>query len=195
MRALAERDAALVLSYQHTYEPQNPEARPGEADYLATYDLASFNGRDTSSDMVVLKPASHGRSLEVLMILRANHPYKGTWAHPGGFLNHNEPIVEGAIREAGEEANMKLAEADVEYVGHYDHPDRDPRGAVKMNVSMTFVPIGTTPRAGDDAKQSRFIPLAKIFDGSYPICGDHRLSIRDAVAHLLNVDVPPPLKR
>ena len=38
-------------------------------------------------------------SPEVLLIKRANEPYKDCWALPGGFLDMNETIEEATNRE------------------------------------------------------------------------------------------------
>jgi ADP-ribose pyrophosphatase YjhB (NUDIX family) len=45
----------------------------------------------------------------VLMCRRAIEPRRGFWTLPAGYLEHGETIEEGAIREAWEEAEAKIA--------------------------------------------------------------------------------------
>lgn len=44
----------------------------------------------------------------ILLIERKNHPGKGLLALPGGFIEHNERLIEGAIRETKEETNLTI---------------------------------------------------------------------------------------
>jgi ADP-ribose pyrophosphatase YjhB (NUDIX family) len=50
---------------------------------------------------------STGRT-RVLLVRRAIQPRKGYWTVPGGFLENGESTVEGAIREAQEEAGADI---------------------------------------------------------------------------------------
>ena len=43
-----------------------------------------------------------------LMCRRAIHPRKGFWTLPAGYLEHGETPLEGALREAREEANAEI---------------------------------------------------------------------------------------
>lgn len=43
-----------------------------------------------------------------LMCRRAINPRKGYWTLPAGFLEHGETPIEGAVREAREEANAEI---------------------------------------------------------------------------------------
>lgn len=45
---------------------------------------------------------------QVLLCRRANNPRSGFWTLPAGFLENNETIVDGAIRETYEEANAEV---------------------------------------------------------------------------------------
>ena len=44
-----------------------------------------------------------GSSINILLIERGINPFKASWALPGGFLNINETVEEGAKRELSEE--------------------------------------------------------------------------------------------
>jgi 8-oxo-dGTP diphosphatase len=105
----------------------------------------------------------------VLVIERRNDP--AGWALPGGFVDVGETVEAAAIREAREETGL-----DVELVtllGVYSDPGRDPRG---HSVSVAFVARAHgTPRAGDDARNSRWIDPAS----PPPLVFDHAQILRD----------------
>ena len=48
-----------------------------------------------------------GTSINILLVERGIDPYKGSWALPGGFLNMDETVEEGAKRELYEETNVE----------------------------------------------------------------------------------------
>ena len=43
----------------------------------------------------------------LLLIKRTNPPAAGSWSLPAGFLEYDEPPVEGAVRELREETNLR----------------------------------------------------------------------------------------
>ena len=67
----------------------------GQEEYLASYDISAYDRPSVTADAVISDPA--GR---ILLVKRKNHPYKGCWALPGGFVNRNETTAEAAVREA-----------------------------------------------------------------------------------------------
>ena len=71
--------------------------------------------------------------LNVLLIRRANEPFKDYWAFPGGYVDIEETIDNAVHREVEEEtniANVSLKRFDV-----FDAIDRDPR---ERTVSVVF---------------------------------------------------------
>ena len=46
----------------------------------------------------------------IVLVKRANPPFQGQWALPGGMLDGNESIQEAAVREALEETGMTLTD-------------------------------------------------------------------------------------
>jgi ADP-ribose pyrophosphatase YjhB (NUDIX family) len=57
---------------------------------------------------------------EIVLIRRAIPPGVGTWAQPGGFLEADETVMQGAVRETLEETGLTVAPTGI--VGIYPQP-------------------------------------------------------------------------
>ncbi|WPO70226.1 NUDIX hydrolase [Streptomyces sp. KN37] len=98
----------------------------------------------------------------VLLIERRWAPFKGQWALPGGHVDPGETSRVAAARELGEEAGVYAAPGELEPIGVFDQPDRDPRGRyVTVAYHLTVVP-GTIVEAGDDAANAQWWPLSDL---------------------------------
>lgn len=71
--------------------------------------------------------------LKVLLIQRAQEPFKDYWALPGGFAEVGEQLDETARRELKEETNLENIFLEQLYT--FSKPDRDPREHV---VSVAY---------------------------------------------------------
>lgn len=110
--------------------------------------------------------------LQVLVIERANEPYGGQVALPGGFLRDGEDLREAAERELGEETGLDGGQLHLEQLATYGDPGRDPRGRVVTVVYLAIAPDLPVPAAGSDARAARWEPVDKVrrtlaFDHSY----------------------------
>ena len=104
----------------------------------------------------------------IVLIKRKNFPLG--WALPGGCVDVGETCEAAAIREAEEETGLKVE--NVEFLGIYDDPDREPRGhAVSAAYNCT---AKGTPVAADDAIDSKVIDPHAVGD----LCFDHNRIIR-----------------
>ena len=88
--------------------------------FLASYDINQYDRPSIAADIAVF---SIGRklaeeldyrrlptkTLRLLMIRRAEQPYQGEWALPGGFMQQGETIQETARRELKEETGTDKA--------------------------------------------------------------------------------------
>lgn len=120
------------------------------AEFLAEYDLKKYDRPSVTLDNVIFK--SDERGLSVLLIRRRNHPFIEDLAFPGGFLEMDEDLAEGAARELYEETGVTGIEP-VE-LGVYGRPGRDPRGRIITVAFVSRLPEGACPKADDDAKDA-----------------------------------------
>ncbi|MCZ0984017.1 NUDIX hydrolase [Streptomyces diastatochromogenes] len=91
------------------------------------------------------------RDGKILFVERGWEPHKGDLALPGGYVNAGETARAAAAREFKEETGVVVREEDLELVGFYDAPDRDPRGRFVSVAFAVTVPAGAQATAGDDA--------------------------------------------
>ncbi len=89
----------------------------------------------------------------VLLVRRANPPFRGRWALPGGFVELGETCEAACVREAREETGLQVSVGQL--VGVYSDPDRDPRGHTVSPVYLCAV-VGGETRGGDDASEARW---------------------------------------
>lgn len=100
-------------------------------------------------DAVILRKSNE---YELLLIKRKNEPFKDCWALPGGFVDENEDLKAAAIRELEEETQIKVT--DLEQIGAFGKPFRDPRGHMISVAYFGIVPENTIAVAADDAKET-----------------------------------------
>jgi 8-oxo-dGTP diphosphatase len=117
--------------------------------------------------------------LRLLLIRRANDPYEGWWALPGGFVDLEEDLLPACRRELGEETG--LSGGAMVQVGAYGKPGRDPRG---RNVTVAYLalvgPQQCVARAGDDAADAAWVDVRALPDLAF----DHAEIIGDGLALL-----------
>ena len=94
-----------------------------EAEFLATYDPTAFPNVAITVDMVLLAVVD-GHLCAVLQ-QRGEHPAKGKWALPGGFVGATESLDQAAIRVLAAKAHIEGVW--LEQLYSFGDPDRDPR--------------------------------------------------------------------
>lgn len=118
---------------------------------------------------------SDGEETHVLLVQRKYDPYQGLWALPGGFLNDEEPLEEGAKRELEEETGLKAE--NLEQIRAYGIPDRDPRG---RTVSIGFwgeVENIAKVKGSDDAELAEWHDVQRLPDLAF----DHDIIVKEAL--------------
>jgi len=98
--------------------------------------------------------------LQVLLIQRANEPFRGKWAFPGGFLEMEETTRQGALRELSEETGIVPDYLEQFYT--FSAIDRDPRERVISVAYIGLVNGVKEPFPGDDAAKARWYPISKL---------------------------------
>ena len=89
--------------------------------------------------------------LKVLLVKRANAPFQGEWALPGGLVALDESLEEGARRELQEETGV--AGVYLEQLYTFGKPDRDPRERVITVAYYALIPTDEVEiRAATDAE-------------------------------------------
>lgn len=97
-------------------------------------------------------------ALHVLLIQRANDPFKGRWALPGGFLDQGENLDECARRELAEETGVSGVY--LEQLYSFGDVGRDPRGWVVTVAYFALVPEGSLDiAAASDAADAQWFAL------------------------------------
>lgn len=101
-----------------------------------------------SVDIVIIRKLEN--DYQVLLIKRAQQPYQGCYALPGGFVDIEETLEDAAARELLEETGIIVE--NLIQIQTFSEVNRDPRGRV---ISTAFCGIllnnDTQPRAGSDA--------------------------------------------
>lgn len=109
---------------------------------------------------------------KIVLIKRANEPFKGYYALPGGIVEYGEKVEDALLREVEEETGLKGKI--YKLVGVYSDPNRDPRGHF---VSVCFVvKCKGELRAGSDAKEVGLFDLKNLPKLAF----DHEKMIKDA---------------
>ena len=94
---------------------------------------------------------------ETLLIRRKYEPFEGSWAFPGGFVEDNETVIDGAARELEEETGV--TGVSLTQFGTYADPGRDPRGRTVAVVYWAILEMKPVSNAGDDAADCGWFPL------------------------------------
>lgn len=117
-------------------------------------------------------------ALQVLVITRANDPFRGQRALPGGFLRKDEDIEAAAIRELREETGLDGTRLKLEQLRAYGNPERDPRGRIVTIAYLAIMPDLPLPTAGSDARSAEWAPVDKVRGA---LAFDHGEILDDAV--------------
>ncbi len=127
------------------------------------------------------------QSGHLLMVVRGSSPGKNLWALPGGFLEQDEFLMCGALRELEEETKIdcpaKVLRGSLKGSGVFDHPRRSARGRTVTHAFHFELPPGPLPKVkgSDDAKHAMWVPFNEI--DSSKIFEDHF----DIITHFINI--------
>lgn len=119
-------------------------------------------------------------ALRVLLIQRAQSPFAGHWALPGGFVHPHERLGEAAVRELREETGVITNR--LQQLHAFGAPGRDPRG---WTITIAFLAlIGadaiTLATAHDEVRDAAWFALPELPELAF----DHALIIACAERYL-----------
>lgn len=96
--------------------------------------------------------ASEGK---VLLVRRAHHLLEGgKWAIPGGYLDQNETLEEGVLRELLEETGWKGTNPTLFSINANPHARHDPSQNVR--ISYAIEPVGKTGEKDKETLEVRW---------------------------------------
>lgn len=176
MKYISENTSNFLIKWkQNNQEVYDRIAREFRIvrEYKDSWYMAPYAPTFVTTDTVVVC-CNH-----VLMIKRKSAPGEGLYALPGGFLNQNEKIVDGAIRELKEETKIKVPEkvlfGSIKNKEVFDDPNRSLRGrtithAFYIELNDDFLP---KVKGSDDAVSAEWIPLSNISAMKDKLFEDH----------------------
>lgn len=117
----------------------------------------------------------------ILLVRRKNAPGKDKWAIPGGFVNVDETILDGMIRELREETGVELPErvlrGSIINTTVIDTPDRSERGRIITHVYHIKLDhkSGRLPKVtgGSDATEARWFRFDEVTAMKSELYEDH----------------------
>jgi 8-oxo-dGTP diphosphatase len=132
--------------------------RREEREFLASYDAARFPHPSVTADVAVLTVG--GGRLQAVLIRRAEHPDRGRWGLPGGFVCMDESLDRAAARVLRDKAGLEGVFLEQLYT--FGEPGRDPRTRVISVAHYALVEPGTLdlPGNGDLCLASLHVPWA-----------------------------------
>lgn len=97
-----------------------------ERAFLADYDVSKFERPSVAVDVSLL--AVRGDKLVTWLVRRNEHPHRGRWALPGGFVRMHESLDDAAARVLADKSGLRGVFLEQLYT--FGAPGRDPRTRV-----------------------------------------------------------------
>ncbi len=166
-------------------------AGPDEAAFLARYRPGDFARPSVTVDIVAFSILDG--ELRVLLVRRGEHPFKGAWALPGGFVrvgdghkDQGEDLAAAAARELQEETSLHPNDVFLEQVGAFGRAGRDPRMRVITVAYTALIRPDLVPlvHAGGDAAVAEWHAVDRLGHGQLELAFDHAEIIERATAHV-----------
>jgi bifunctional NMN adenylyltransferase/nudix hydrolase len=142
-------------------------------EHSAMWSKTKFPVTFTTVDALVIKSGC------ALVIKRGSKLGKDQYALAGGYLDINETIEDGMLRELKEETKISVPrnvlKGSIKDVKVFDHPKRSLRGRIITHVHLIDLGFGQLPdvKGGDDASSAEWIPIADIMTMEDTFFEDH----------------------
>lgn len=152
-----------------------------EHEYLAHYDASSYPSPIVTVDSVLF--TLWQEQLCVLLVQRANHPQRGWWGLPGGFIDmqKDDSTRATALRKLREKTTVNPPW--LEQLATFSGPERDPRGWSLTTAWYALIAAEDCQAESDDVSDAQWQPLAGLASRS-DIAFDHQQIIADALKRL-----------
>ena len=145
---IAEHD--YIRKYKEDHKFRNPEI--------------PYNPNNTAVDGCITQ------SGHILLIERKDHPGAGLVAMPGGFLNDDETLLDGMMRECWEETKLKVTprvlRGSITGMNVFDDAHRSARGRILSNTFRIELEPSTDGlpkvKGRSDAKRAFWLPLSEL---------------------------------
>ncbi len=150
-----------------------------EEEFLKSYKPNDYPSLLLTVDSVLF--TVENQSLKILLLKRANHPSKGLWSLPGGFIDteNDATTEETALRKIREKT--KVTPPYLEQLQTFSSADRDPRG---WSATVTYFALiahqETETRLTNDTQWVALDNLSTL----QPLAFDHQQIIKVALKRL-----------
>ena len=159
--------------------------RQSEKEFLRNYNIHDYDVPLTSVDLVIFTVKD--QELQVLLVKRGDHPYKGQWCLPGGFIDvRNDVDLDGAaLRKLKEKTGVEAPY--LEQLQGFGGRDRDPRGWSTTFAYFSLISSDQlTLSHGGNADAVRWCPVDNADEALPKLAFDHADILDIAVQRLRN---------
>lgn len=139
-----------------------PPPDDDELAFLAAYDASEFPHPSVAVDVATM--TTFDGALHALLVRRTEHPAKGRWALPGGFVGIDESLDDAAARVLRTKAG--LSDIFLEQLYTFGAVDRDPRTRVISVAYYALVEAGRLRAARPEAGETVLARIEAPQDGS-----------------------------
>jgi 8-oxo-dGTP diphosphatase len=143
----------------------------------AAYDPADYPPFAVTVDLVALTVRDD--ALKVLLVDRAEQPFAGRRALPGGFVRPQEDLPAAARRKLADETGLRRISGHLEQLASYGAPGRDPRMRVVSVAYLALAPELPDPRPGVGAAAASWVSVDRAL--AAPLAFDHRRILADGL--------------
>ncbi|MBL4935640.1 NUDIX domain-containing protein [Clostridium sp. YIM B02515] len=139
-----------------------------EKEFLKNYDESKYKRPSVTNDIIIFTTADieednqrkvPKKGMQVILIKRDDYPYINKWALPGGFVDINESLQEGAKRKLKEKTGIDNVYMEQLYT--FGDVDRDKRTRVISVGNMALVEKSSIKHDESDSKKSTWFWINK----------------------------------